>query len=784
MGLHIAGQLLLVWALGANLAAGYGFFQAARGQKQWLNLGQLSYHVLFAAAIVASALLYYLIFTHNFAFEYVYGYSDSELPFFYLLSAFWGGQEGTYLLWLLLSVAFGYAILRRGGQYTYHAMTFYALVNLFFTVMLLKVSPFAFLEFYAPEGAGLNPLLQDPWMVIHPPMMFVGYAMAGVPFALAMAALVKGDYSDWIRRVFPWAALVALFLAAGNILGGYWAYKTLGWGGYWAWDPVENSSLVPWFASLALLHGLVLERRSGGALRRSNLLLAAFTFWLVIYGTFLTRSGVLSDFSVHSFIDLGQNSYLVGFLALYALITLVVFAWRQRTAGFQSLNYNFWGKPFSLFAAMTLLFIFSMIVLVWSSLPILTKIFGAEPRAADIGTYNSFALPIAIIYSMLLTLSPLLTFKPETPPRWRFILMVCVGASAVAGVLIALLVSGANVVFAVLFTIVMTGLMLGLAKREIGTKMLPSAAVFVITAIVCFMVEIENYLYMLFFSTAMAAVASNVVAFVKLVPGQWRAAGAHLTHFGFGIMLVGVLASSAYDSSDRVQLDRGQPSETYGLSVTYEGMEHDIQWPKNGLKLAIVDNGNEYQGRPQFYFSERMRGYMKRPYIQRHLLEDIYFSPQDIRQGAAPDEGLVLSKQEPAEVGGYRFHFVGFDMGEHESQDQMKVTARVIAQHGNHADTLLPARTFLMGESGATEMDHPAEFGHEPNTYFMSIKQIMADQGAVMVDIPGLLDEAGKETLLMDVSRKPLINLVWLGTTLIMLGGLVVFYRRRKELGS
>ncbi len=783
MGLHLAGQMLLVWAFAANIVAGAGFFLAARGREQYLSFARLSYFVLTGVTVAASVLLYYLFFTHNFAFKYVFEYSDSQLSFFYLVSAFWGGQEGTYLLWLLMSVAFGFIILKVAGRYTYWAMAAYASVNLFFTVMLLKVSPFAFLGFYAADGAGLNPLLLDPWMVIHPPVMFVGYALTGVPFAIAIAALIMNDYTEWTRRAFPWVACTALFLAAGNILGGYWAYKTLGWGGFWAWDPVENSSLIPWFMSLALLHGLVLERHSG-ALRRSNLMLAAATFWLVVWGTFMTRSGVLSDFSVHSFVDLGQNTWLIFFLVLFGGITLAAFIPRAKSIESVPVNTNFFGREFSLLAAMILLFLFSLVVLFWSSLPILTKMVGAEPRAADLNTYNSFALPMGIIYALLLTLSPLLSYKPEAPANWLKTVIAGGLVALAVGILITAISPEADIVFAIVFALVVTGLIVAISKRDLLGRLMPGLVLFAVTVAICLLVGVTNWLFVLFFATAAAAIGSNGLAVIRLLPGQWRAAAAQTTHFGFGLMLLGILASSAFSTSDRVTLPQNQAAETYGLQVTYEGMANTIDTPHNELILKIGENGKVDEGRPELYFSERMEGFMKRPYIRRSFLYDLYFSPQDIKQEEAPD-GLLIGRDQPASAGEYKFTFLGFNMGDHTAETAMKVTAEIAAEHTvhGHVDTLRPAVTMLTDEKGnASTMDLPAQFGHGEQTYFMSIKRIQADRGSVLVDIPGLLDAgAGGDRLLLDVSKKPLIVLVWIGTTIIMLGTLVAFVRRRKD---
>src|SRR5262249_40016137 len=197
--------------------------------------------------------------------------------------------------------------------------------------ILCRQSPFRLPPPRAPaDGVGLNPLLQDPWMVIHPPVMFLGFASLSVPFSFAIAALWKKRWDGWITRALPWALLTFLTLGTAILMGGYWAYKTLGWGGYWGWDPVENTSLVPWLFTTALVHGMFLQR-SRNRHRKINLILASTAYAAILYGTFLTRSGVLADFSVHSFIDLGITGWLVGILGTFILLAVVMLAFRWRT---------------------------------------------------------------------------------------------------------------------------------------------------------------------------------------------------------------------------------------------------------------------------------------------------------------------------------------------------------------------------------------------------------------------------------------------------------------------
>jgi cytochrome c-type biogenesis protein CcmF len=777
---------MAIWiALGLNVLMGGTFFLVARGRESLRSLAVRSYYALVLFAGLAVINLYYLIFTDNFAFSYIYQYSESAQPFFYKLSGFWGGQEGTYLLWLIFSSLFGFMILRRGGNYSNYGMAVYSVVNLFLLVLLVKLSPFALMPEVAPDGLGLNPLLRDPWMVIHPPIMFIGFALAAVPFAIAMAAMIRNDYTDWVKRAFPWVAMAALFLAAGNILGGYWAYKTLGWGGYWAWDPVENTSMVPWAVSLALLHGLIIERRTG-ALRKTNLLLSSLLFLLVIYGTFLTRSGVLADFSVHSFVDLGINANLVFFMGVFAVGIIGTFLWRARSIPSVPLNYNYFGKEFSLFASLAVLFIFALIVLFWSSLPILSGWFSDEPRAAEIATYNRFAIPLAILMAFLMTMEPLVkygTYVPDNLGKRAGIVFIVAAAIGFGMFYFAL---SASLVFAIMFTLVVSGVVIYLLNPEFRKPLIPALIVFVLTIVVSLLAGVENHLFVLFYATAAMAATSNLIHLAGFIPDRLKFISAPLTHFGFGLMLVGIMASSAFDSSERLTIEKGMTaqSEAYGVQVAYNGMVNELDHPNNELLLALDDGSGPREVRPQLFYSQRMDGLMRRPYISRSLGYDLYLAPQQIQEGEGP-QGMVLRKGESVERGGLTFTFAEFEVGGHDDMGEsgMSVAANLTVARGDEIQWIHPKVIQVHDEHGhASVVDEPASFNFGDSYYEATILQIMADQGMVVLDVPGLVMASSPDRLILDVSKKPMISLVWVGTTLLLLGSIASVYRRRSEL--
>lgn len=785
MSLQAFGELLILAALALNVVSGVSFWQVGRGNRALESLARTSYNLFAVAAVLASALLYYLFFTHNYAFKYVYEYSQKSQSFFYVLSAFWGGQEGTYLLWLLLMALFGFIIIRRGGQYTGPAMAVYCLANLFFLLVMTKLSPFAYLPFYAPDGAGLNPLLQDPWMVVHPPIMFVGYALAAIPFVIAMAALIRNDYSGWLKLAFPWAALTAVMLGAGNILGGFWAYKTLGWGGYWGWDPVENSSFVPWMISLALLHGLIIERRTG-ALRRINLLMSAFLFLLVVYGTFLTRSGVLSDFSVHSFVDLGVNVYLVGFMALFFVLALGIFIWRAAKVPSEQLNYNPYGREFSLFAAMVLLFATGVVVLFWSSLPVITSILGIEPRAAEVATYNNFALPFAILFSLILMYSPFSTYAGAGARLATRPILIGYLVGAVLGFGLFFAVLGASVEFALLFTVVLGSVVMFILNPAGINRVVPALVALIVAAIASAIAGVTDYLHILFIATAAMGIASNVVILVPQIARNWRLTGGHIAHSGFTLMLIGILASSAFSTSQKLILPLNDSGEAFGRTITYLGMESDIMEPHNRLILSMKAGDKTERLGPELYYSRRMDGLFKKPAIVRTFLADLYMAPEQILEAQASG-GLSLTRETPKEVGGYTFTFLGFSVSDHSADMSkgLRATALIELVSAKHRDTIAPAVIQMIDDAGHNHLvDEPGIMRtHTGDTVLVTISGLQVDQGTIELDIPGLVESGSPERLVLDVSRKPLINLVWAGAILIIIGSSIVFFRRFSEMG-
>jgi len=344
-------------------------------------------------------LLWLLIFENDFSVEYVASYSSTTLPTIYKISAFWAGQQGSFLLWLLVHAIIGAVLTFRRTSTA--ALGIYFLLQSILVLLVLAKSPFAEHSAQVFEGVGLNPLLQDFWMAIHPPIIFVGYALLAVPFALSVGSLLTEAASrSWLEEARKWTLAAWAFLGAGIFIGGYWAYKVLGWGGYWGWDPVENSSLVPWLLAAVLLHLINLARKKSAVLSVAHVA-ATFTYALVIYGTFLTRSGILGDFSVHSFAgsNIGLSIALANALILIGGLVIIFIKAKDFPQGKM---YDAHGESsFAILLGCLLIIFIAAIVWIGMSMPLLSQLFG-EAAAVDTDFYVKSTAPIALTLAALM----------------------------------------------------------------------------------------------------------------------------------------------------------------------------------------------------------------------------------------------------------------------------------------------------------------------------------------------------------------------------------------------
>ncbi len=597
--------IALIWvgflsALGASTL----YFAVGKGRAELLGLARGLFALMSACLIGSAAYLLYLILQHQFQVEYVYQYSSRELPTYYLVSCFWGGQQGTFLLWAMYGGIAGLVLMRTARAFEGWTMFFLGLVQSFLLLLLVQRNPFVTLPNVPLDGQGLNPLLQDPWMVIHPPILFMGFTAMVVPFVFALGALMKNDADGWIKPVMPWAVFASWVLGTGLVMGGFWAYKVLGWGGYWGWDPVENSSLIPWLTNTALIHGIMLQR-TNGSLKRTNLLLGICSFLLVVWGTFLTRSGVLADFSVHSFLDLGITGYLVAFIVVFAAMGLGLFFWRFGGIKAGPVYSTIWSREFFVLTGVILLGISAGLTLLGMSSPLISQLFG-PPSAVQSDYYNRVMVPVAIVITFGMAFAILL--------KWR-----------------------GN-------------------DKSVMEKFVWPLALTAVTTVALWLWRVHQPLWLLLTAGGSFAFFSNVWAFASKKQKEPARAGAYLAHLGFGILLIGAVVSNGYETKEKLELPKDQAVRSMGYQLTYKG----ILGSTDGKSIALVDveqGGRHFAARTRMYYSSYNQGVMRKPAIDRGLGHDLYIAPIEELNPARESLQAEMKVNEVTDVGGYRVRF-------------------------------------------------------------------------------------------------------------------------------
>ncbi len=526
------GYLCVVTAFVAALFSAFAYFKAshqedlAGGDTYWKKLARWGFTIHSIAVAGIFIALYYIISNHLFEYHYAWRHSSRGLKLKYLLSCFWEGSEGSFLLWMIWHAVLGIILMFTGKVLESRVMTIVSLVQAALGTMLLGLrfgssinigsNPFVllrdkmdapifsqpnYLEFIK-DGNGLNVLLQNYWMVIHPPVLFLGFALALIPFAYSIATLWKGDYKLWIKPALRWSLIGGGVLGLGIMMGGAWAYESLNFGGYWAWDPVENASLVPWLILIAGLHTLIIYKSTGRSLK-ITLVFFILTYLLVWYSTFLTRTGVLGETSVHAFTgeDGSLSWHLLIVIGLFLAISIyaLVRRWKKmpRIAGEEEVNTReFWmliGSVFLLISSLQI--ILSTSLPVWA--PLYKLITGTDiaPATDPVAFYNDIQVWVAIFVSLLTASIQFLKYKK----------------------------TGMKAVWKTLGMLSVISLVLTIAL-VIGQK-------------------IEHKQYMVFTFAVFFTLIGNLYYLITTQKLRLLKAGGSITHIGFGLMLLGVLLS-------------------------------------------------------------------------------------------------------------------------------------------------------------------------------------------------------------------------------------------------
>ncbi len=796
------GNIALTLALVAGVFSVIMYYLTFRGYQNTLSMARVGYHTMAVMVLTASALLLHAILTHQYQYKYVYNYSGSDLPLGLLMSTFYAGQEGSFMLWTLFTAIIGLILLdytSKRGDLEQRVMMIFGLALTFLLIMVnpLLKSPFTYLwttpdfidlkninpafislpalqsflfsdpqsnkqfvqmsrDLYSVltannisvsefiiQGKGLNPLLQNFWMQIHPPILFVGFAMSAVPFSFAIAALLKNEYRDWVKQALPWVLSGTMVLGLAIMLGGYWAYGVLGWGGYWGWDPVENSSLVPWLVGVASIHTLLVQRKTqekgSGRFVKTNLILSIMIFVLVLYSTFLTRSGILGDASVHSFVDPGMTVYLflVIFLGLFVIIGfgMIIYRWKYLTANFNE-EENVLSRELALFTGAVALLASAIIVLVGTSAPI----FG---QTVEIKFYNELNLPIAIIIGLLNGASLLLKWKlTDKKDFWK------------------------QSRFSIIAAVVLTAL------------------------IVLFGGVSEIMLVLLLLSSAFALFVNGEIM-VKILKGRKSFLGAYIAHIGIAVFLIGVVASGGYSDHKQVDLVKGEKLNVFGYDLSFTGYEPIDNGKKYAFNVEITKGGSTKIAKPVMFIAEFNNSLMREPDILVGLTKDFYVAPVGYESGE--DDGhnhgdvLSLTKGQSTDYKGMKITFESFEMPKEgmtamSSGSEFKIGALLKVLADGKEYSVKPAM-IIQGEGRKSES---AEL-KDKNLRF-EITNMEAGSGSVDIEISNLDEGSGsshsqvsKEVLTVEASIKPFISLVWIGVILMVIGFIFSAYRRSKE---
>ena len=391
---------------------------AGRGQPRLLRSARLGAYATAGLTLFAIALLAYAFVTHDFRIRYVAHYSDRSMPTSYLLTALWGGQDGSLLWWLFLLAGYTtVCVAWLKGRYRhlqpYVIATLMAIFGFFAVLMLFAANPFeATIAGARSDGEGLNPLLQNYWMIIHPPSLYMGFVGCSVPFAFCIAALATGRLdNEWIVAVRKWMLFAFIFLSIGNALGMAWAYEELGWGGYWAWDPVENAACLPWFSAAAYVHSTMIQERRN-MLKMWNVFLICLTFFLTIFGTFLTRAGIIS--SVHAFAQSDIGKYFVGFMGIIVATAAALVVWRlprlrgkSEIEAVASREAMFVVNNWALLGGATFIFIATMF-------PKISELWNDKVTVGP-PFFNRWMAPIGLVIFALMGLAPLFGWRKTSP---------------------------------------------------------------------------------------------------------------------------------------------------------------------------------------------------------------------------------------------------------------------------------------------------------------------------------------------------------------------------------
>jgi cytochrome c-type biogenesis protein CcmF len=786
------GRIATYIAFASALAGAYSFFRVQQsGRGDLFSLGRWAFRIHGLSVFTLVGLLFYLLFRHYFEYDYVWKHSSLDLPLRYIFSAFWEGQEGSFILWTIWHVVLGWVLMRSAKDWEAPVMAVVCLVQVFLISMVLGIQPFGLRIGSSPfvlirelpenvglpwtqltdyleripafmDGEGLNPLLQNYWMTIHPPVTFLGFASTLIPFAFALAGLWTRRYNEWLKPALPWAFFSVMILGTGILMGGAWAYEALSFGGFWAWDPVENSSLVAWLVVVGAAHLLLIHKNKGSTLK-SSFLLSILGFLLILYSTFLTRSGILGDSSVHAFVDLGLNGQLLIYLLFFAVLSLGMLLWHYRRLPRNAQQDEIWSREFWMFIGSLTLLASAFQIAFTTSIPVWNSLFGPEgwlhwmgsdlaPPLDVVQHYNSFQVPFALVISLLMASGQFLRYKKTD--RAKFFRQL----------------SG---------SLVLTVLLGGVLIYVFSFHEQPILAALLLTSLF--------------------SIIANSEYAIRVLKGKVRKTGASIAHVGFGLVLLGALISNGkkevisenqrfiakdFPQNENILMDLGDTLRMGDYLVTWTGERREGNYRYYDVDyLQWVDGvlTKQFQLAPSILMNERM-GNSPEPSTQHSLLRDVYthvtYAPiedpvidsdgytsearaeLELKESAFLDESMILLDSIETHA----------DVGE-DGKILAELRAHLVVAHID-GNTYFPKPGFRLEGEEISYMDTIIE---EAGLKFR-FEKILEEEHFEIKGWRRAEDE--KPFIVMKAILFPMINLLWIGSVLIAVGSILAVVER------
>ena len=789
------GHLLIIVSFVASLVATFAYYKSFRSpevedQRDWKKLARLAFLIDAVSVVGVFLILYFLIANHRYEYLYVYKNSGNDLEPKYILSSLWSASEGSFLLWTVWHAALGIVLMFTSKKWEGPVMMVLSFAQACLATMMLGIyffktkigsNPFAlfrnemsdlpvfgFADYTSriTDGNGLNQLLQNYWMVIHPPVLFIGFASTIVPFSFAIAGLWTKNYGGWTKPAMPWALFSATILAIGVMMGAAWAYESLSFGGYWAWDPVENASMVPWLVLVGGIHTALIYNHTGRSLRATHLFFI-LAFILILYSTFLTRSGILGDTSVHSFADLGMNFQLLMFILVFLVPAFWLFFSRYKQIPHISKEESTSSREFWMFIGSLVLFFAAIVIILKTSVPVVNKVFGtnlAPPKEVEY-SYNNILIWVAIIIGLLTAATQYLKYK-ETSSKFFY----------------------KKIITPTIISIVAAALILAFGN-----------------------INYDKY-GPVYLAAIWAAVASSVftvianASYIWLgVKGSLKLSGPSVAHLGFGLMLLGILISS----SKKETLSHN----TSGIFVNFG--ENSTEKP--GENLTLVKGERMNMGKYWVTYEtdsshpKKSQWYYKLKFENKNAKEQFTLTPNAFINYKG-NEGLMANP----DARHYWDHDIFAYITSLPDPEKNKDTSTFINKIVKTGDSIFYSKGYIILEELNSTDSVPREIFGDDGSLYEARLNVYSKTGSVYTSVPKLAlakgvfisvpDSITAESLVLQLNsvegttvnlgikesdsvlkyltlkayKFPFINLLWLGTILMATGITISMVRRIK----